>query len=80
MSRNNATESLDVFNSQGLQIKYTTEYENDRKELNFLDVAIRNNLNHSYDFAVYSKPAMDLFLDSNALYNCIPHFSSECLN
>ena len=34
------------------------EYENDHKELNFLGVTIRNNLNLSYDFAVYRKPAI----------------------
>ena len=51
-SRNNATEFLNVLNSQDLQIQYNIEYENDNKELNFLDVTIRNNWNHSYDFAV----------------------------
>ena len=57
-SRNNAIECLNVLNSQDLQIQYTIEYENDHKELNFLDVTIRNNLNQSYDFAVYCKPAI----------------------
>ena len=55
-SKNNATEFLNVLNSQDPQT--TIEYENDIKELNFLDVTIRNNLNHSYDFAVYCKPAI----------------------
>ena len=63
MRRNDATEFLNVLNSQGPQIKYTIEYETDHKELNFLGVAITKNLNHPYDFAVYSKPAIDLFLD-----------------
>ena len=57
-SRNNATEFLNVLNSQDPQIQYTIEYENDNKELNFLDVTISNNLNHSYDFAVYRKPVI----------------------
>ena len=57
-SRNNATEFLNVLNSQDPQIEYTIEYENDHKELNLLDVTIRNNLNQSYDFAVYRKPAI----------------------
>ena len=39
-------------------IQYTMEYETDNKELNFLDITIRNNLNHSYDFAVYRKPTI----------------------
>ena len=57
-SRNNATEFLNVLNSQDSQIQYTIEYENDHKELNFLDATIRNNLNHSYNFAVYRKPVI----------------------
>ena len=57
-SRNNATEFLKVLNSQDAQMQYTIEYENDNKELNFLDVTIRNNLNRFYDFAVYRKPAI----------------------
>ena len=40
------------------QTQYTIGYENDHKELNFLDVTVRNNLNHSYDFAVYRKLAI----------------------
>ena len=40
------------------QIKYTIEYENEHKELNFLDIIINNNLNQSDDFAVYRKPAI----------------------
>ena len=57
-SRSNATEFLNALNSQDPQIQYTIEYENEHKELNFLDVSIKNNLNQSYDFAVYHKPAI----------------------
>ena len=57
-SRNDATEFLNVLNSQDPQIQYTIEYENDNTELNFLSVTIRNNLNHFYDFPVYRKPAI----------------------
>ena len=57
-SRNNAAEFLNVLNSQDPQIQYTIDYKNDHKELNFLDVTIKNNLNQSYDFAVYRKPAI----------------------
>ena len=57
-SRNNATEFLKVLNSQDAQMQYTIEYENDNKELNFLDLTIRNNLNRFYDFAVYRKAAI----------------------
>ena len=37
---------------------YTIEYENEHKEINFLDVTIKNNLNQSHEFAVYRKPAI----------------------
>ena len=57
-SRNNANEFLNFLNSQEPQIQYTIEYENEHKELNFLDVTIKNNLNQSYDFTVYSKPTI----------------------
>ena len=39
-------------------IQYTIEYKNDKNELNLLDVTIKNNLNHTYGFAVYYKPAI----------------------
>ena len=57
-SRSNATEFVNVLNSQDPQIQYTTEYENEHKELNFLDVTIKNNSNQSYHFAVYRKPVI----------------------
>ena len=57
-SRNNANEFLNVLNSQDPQIHNTIEYQNEHKELNFLDETIKNNLNQSYDFAVYRKPAI----------------------
>ena len=57
-SRNNANEFLNFLNSQDPQMQYTIEYENEHKELNFLGVTIMNNLNQSYDFAVYSKPTI----------------------
>ena len=57
-SRSNAAEFLKVLNSQDPQIQYTIEYENEPKELNVLDVRIKNNSNQSYDFAVYRKSAI----------------------
>ena len=57
-SRNNAIKFLNDLNNQDPQIQYTIEYENDNKELNFLDVTIRNNLNHSYDFVIHRQPAI----------------------
>ena len=57
-SRSNATEFLNVLNSQDPQIQYTIEYENENKELNYLDITIKSKSNQSYDFAVYRKPAI----------------------
>ena len=57
-SRSNGTQFLNVLNSQDPQIQYTIEYKNEHKELNFLDVTIKSNLNQSYDFAVHHKPAI----------------------
>ena len=57
-SKSNAIEFLNVLNSQDLQIHYNIEYENEHKELNFLDITIKNNLNQSYDFVLYRKPAI----------------------
>ena len=56
--RSNATEFLNVLNSQDLQVQYTIQHENKHKELNFLDVTIKNNSNQSYNFTVYCKPAI----------------------
>ena len=57
-SRSNATQFLNVLNTEDPQVQYTIEYKNKHKELNFLGVTIKNNLNQSYDFAVYRKPAI----------------------
>ena len=56
--KNNAAEFLNALNSQDLLTQYTIEYENNNKELNFLDVSHLNKLNHSYDFAVCCKTAI----------------------
>ena len=71
-SRSNATEFLNVLYCQEPQIQYTTEYQNDHKELNFLDVTIKNNSNQSYDFTVYPKQAI-------AIVQIKPH-SNICPN
>ena len=70
--RSNATEFLNVFYCQEPQIQYTIEYQNDHKELNFLDVTIKNNSNQSYDFTVYRKQAI-------AIVQIKPH-SNICPN
>ena len=37
---------------------YVIDYETDNKEVNVLDVTIRNNLSYSCDFTVYRKPTI----------------------
>ena len=54
-------EVLNVLDSQDPEIQYTIACENEHKELNFLDVTVKNNSNQSYDFAVYRRPAITNF-------------------
>ena len=53
-----AEKFLDILNTQSRHLRYTMETENERKSLNFLDITITNNMNGSYDFQVYRKPAI----------------------
>ena len=57
-SRNNANEFLNVLKSEDPEIQYTIEYENEHKELNFLNITLKHDLNQFFDFAVYCKPAI----------------------
>ena len=45
-------------NQQHQKIQYTLETENEDKELNFLDITVKNNQNGTYDFKVYRKSAI----------------------
>ena len=38
---------LDILNSQDPSIQYTVEFENENKQINFLDVTIKNTGNNS---------------------------------
>ena len=49
---------LDILNQQDPRIKYTAEYENEEKELNYLDVLAKNTGNRSYSFNVFRKKAI----------------------
>ena len=48
----------DILNKQHPKIQYTLEMENENKELNFLDVKIKNNQNGKYEFSVHRKNAI----------------------
>ena len=39
-------------------VNYTTEFENNQKQPNFLDITITNNRNDSYDFKIFRKSAI----------------------
>ena len=39
-------------------MQYTTEFENNQKQLNFLDITITNYGTNSYDFKIFRNPAM----------------------
>ena len=40
---------------QDSSVQYTIEFENNRKQLNFLDITITNNGTNSYDFKIFQK-------------------------
>ena len=47
-----------ILNQQHPKIQYTIEKENSEKELNFLDINVKNNKTGSYDFKVHRKSAI----------------------
>ena len=44
-----------MLNKQDPAIRYTIEYENKNKPLNFLDISITNTTNNKYEFKVHRK-------------------------
>ena len=55
--------------------RYAIKYENEHKELKFLDVTKKNNLNQSYDFAVF------FFLLIHCKFMCCSqHFTTYLLS
>lgn len=49
---------LEILNAQEPRIQFTSEYENEDNELNFLDVTLKNTKNNKYLFKVYRKDAI----------------------
>ena len=63
---------LDILNSQDPSIHYTIEFENENKQLSFLDITITNNSNNSYDFKIFRKTSItNVQIKSNL--NIAPH-------
>ena len=54
-NREQSLQFLDILNSQHPLMQYTTEFENENKQLSFLDVTIANTGNNSYDFKIFRK-------------------------
>ena len=61
-ARFNTHEHADIFltvlNNQHPAIQYTIEREDPNKQINFLDVTVRNTGNGKYDFSIHRKPAI----------------------
>ena len=49
---------LKILNEQEPKIQFTAEYENEEKELNYLDVKILNNQSYKYEFKIHRKDAI----------------------
>ena len=49
---------LDILNSQDPSIQYTIEFENENKQLIFLDITITNTGNNSYNFKIFRKTSI----------------------
>ena len=57
----NKQESLQflvILNKSQPFIRYNTEFENDQKQLNLLDITITNSGTNPYDFKIFRKPAV----------------------
>ena len=54
-NREQLLQFLDILNSQDPSIQYTIKFENENKQLNFVDITITNNGNNSYDFKILWK-------------------------
>ena len=58
---------LGILNKQDSSIQCTIEFENNQKQLNFLDITITNNGTNSYDFKIFRKPAItNVQINSNS--------------
>ena len=57
-SKHHANTFQEVLNKQDPAIKYTIEYENKNKSLNFVDINITNTINNKYEFKAHRKKAI----------------------
>ena len=59
-NREQLLQFLDILASQDPSIQYTIEFENENKQLNFLDITITNTSNNSYDFKIFRKTSITI--------------------
>ena len=65
---------LKIVNKQDSSIQYTTGFENNQNQLNFLNITITNNGTVSYDSKIFRKPAItNVQIKSNS--NMAPNVS-----
>ena len=73
-NREQSLQFLDILNSQDPSIQYTIEFENENKQLKFLDVTITNTGNNSYDFKIFRKTSItNVQIKPNS--NIAPHIA-----
>ena len=58
-TREQSLQLLDILNSQNPSMKYTIEFENENKQLSFLDATITNTGNNSHDFKIFRKTSIE---------------------
>ena len=57
-TREQSSQFLNMLNSQDPSIRYTIEFENEKKQLSFLDATITNTGNNSHDFKIFRKTSI----------------------
>ena len=73
-NREQSLQFLDILNSQDPSIQYKIEFENENKQLNFLDITITNTGNNSYDFKIFQKTSVtNVQIKPNS--NIAPHIA-----
>ena len=66
-NREQSLQFLDILNSQDPSIQYTIEFENENKQLNFLDITMTNTSINSYDFKIFRKTSIKKCTDKTKL-------------
>ena len=73
-NREQSLQFLDILNSQKQSIQYTIEFENENKQLSFLDVTITNTGNNSYDLKIFRQTSViNVQIKPNS--NIAPHIA-----